>query len=103
MYTDSSEIVDGENALPASDTLTAVREERPVDIPLPAEFEQQLAAWNTTQQNYPQNAPIRQLVVLQAAATADAVARVLADRVPSYGEFKRSACTPLVRGTICRL
>jgi hypothetical protein len=33
----------------------------------------------------------------------NAVALVLADQVPSYGELKRSAYTPLARRTICRL
>jgi len=57
----------------------------------PGELEQQLAAWNATQQYYPRSAPIPQLVELQAAATSDAPALVAGGQVLSYGELNRRA------------
>lgn len=103
MCTDSSEITCPENTWPTSNILTVVREERLANILLPTEFEQQLTVWNTTQQDHPQNAPIRKLLVLQASATANAVVLAIAGQLFNYRELNWSTCTPLVRGTICRL
>ncbi len=52
---------------------------------LPAEHERQLLAnWNATQQDYPRDACVPQLVAMQAAATPGAVALVEGDQVLSY-------------------
>jgi amino acid adenylation domain-containing protein len=51
----------------------------------------QLVVWNTTRQNYPQDACVHQLVARQAAATPDAVAVVMGDQVLSYRELNERA------------
>ncbi len=56
------------------------------------EIEQrQLAAWNSTEQNYPRDAYIPQLVAMQAATTPEAVALVADDQVLSYRALNRRA------------
>jgi amino acid adenylation domain-containing protein len=70
----------------------AVKEGRLAGQPLLAETERrQLAAWNATQQDYPRNACVPQLVAAQAAATPNAVALVAGDEVLSYHELNRRA------------
>src|SRR5947209_16524415 len=49
--------------------------------------EQQGAAWNVTQQDYPRDRCVPQLVAEQAAATPDAVAVVAGDQVLTYREL----------------
>ena len=62
------------------------------DMPLLAEIEQQqLAAWNTTQRDYPRDACIPQLAMLQAQATPDAVAVVVEEQMLNYYELNRRA------------
>jgi non-ribosomal peptide synthetase component F len=61
-------------------------------FPFSTEFElQQLAAWDSTQQNYPRDACIPQLVTAQAAASPERVALIADDQVLSYGELNRRA------------
>ena len=91
MHIARSESVHTENTFPTSDILTAVREKRRTDIPLLTEFEQQITTWNATQQNYPQNTCVPQLVAQQAAAMPDAVALVSDGQVLTYGELNRRA------------
>ena len=71
---------------------TVEREQPVAGMPQLTERERRkLAAWNTTQQNYPQDACVHQLVARQAAATPDAVAVVMGDQVLSYGELNERA------------
>jgi amino acid adenylation domain-containing protein len=56
-----------------------------------SEFEQQLAAWNATQRDYPQNTCVQQLVALQAAINPEALALVAGDQMLSYRELNRRA------------
>ena len=51
----------------------------------------QLSEWNATQQNYPQNACVPQLVAMQAAATPDAKAIAADDQTLTYRELNRRA------------
>jgi amino acid adenylation domain-containing protein len=61
-------------------------------VPLQTEGEQwQLAAWNATQQDYPRDACVPQLVAGQAAATPDAVALVVGNQVLSYQQLNQRA------------
>jgi amino acid adenylation domain-containing protein/FkbM family methyltransferase len=63
-----------------------------VDTPLLTEIEQrQLAKWNATQQNYPRDACVPELVAIQAAATPDAVALVAGCQVLNFLELNRRA------------
>src|SRR5258708_2955886 len=92
MYTNSSKIAEHTGDMPIDDVLTAVSENHRADLPLLTEVEQrQLAAWNATQHDYPQDACIPQLVAMQAAATPDAVALVAGDQILSYRELNQRA------------
>ena len=55
------------------------------------EEQQQLAAWNATEQEYPTDACLAQLVAGQATATPDATALVASGRTLSYRELNRRA------------
>jgi len=58
----------------------------------PTEAElQQLAAWNATEQSYPQDACVPELVAAQAARTPDAAVLVAGDQTISYQELNRHA------------
>ena len=89
MYTCNSKLENHENAPPTTDKLMMAKEERYVEMPSQSEFERQLAAWNTTQQNYPRNACVPQLVAQQAATTPNAVALVSDEQILTYGELNR--------------
>src|SRR3989441_2313958 len=92
VHTDSSETVERTHDMPIYDLLTTVRKEQHTNTALLTEIEQrQLAAWNATQQTYPRNACVPQLVAAQAAATPDAVALVIGDQVLSYRELNQRA------------
>src|SRR6266446_5004131 len=92
VHTDSSETVERTHDMPIYDLLTTVRKEQHTNTALLTEIEQrQLAAWNATQQTYPRNACVPQLVAAQAAATADAVALVMGGQTLSYRELNRRA------------
>src|SRR5437588_9978799 len=60
-------------------------------VGIPTLNEQQLAAWNATEQEYPTDACVPQLVARQATATPDAAALVASDRTLSYRELNRRA------------
>src|SRR5689334_18214082 len=63
-----------------------------MQAPLLSEIErQQLVAWNATQQDYPRDTCVPQLVARQAAATPDAVALTAGDQKLRYGELNRRA------------
>jgi amino acid adenylation domain-containing protein len=60
--------------------------------PLPTAIEQQqLAAWNDTEQKYPQNACVPQLVAACAARMPDATALVSGERTLNYRELNQHA------------
>lgn len=52
---------------------------------------QQLVAWNTTQQSYPQGMCVQQLVAAQATMTPQAIALVSSDQVLRYSELNQRA------------
>ncbi len=69
-----------------------VKEEYRSKPPLLTENEQwQLAAWKATEQEYPTDACIQQLIVRQATTTPDAVALVVNGQALSYHELNRCA------------
>src|SRR5437773_9842487 len=51
------------------DSLTTVRDEHHADWPALTEDKQQIAAWNATEQEYPTDACVQQLIARQATAT----------------------------------
>lgn len=92
MCPDSSEMVDGSFAAHMHDGRDVEIVEDGVDLPILTDAErQQLAAWNATQQNYPQDVCVPQLVERQAAATPDAVALVMGNQQLSYKELNEQA------------
>jgi amino acid adenylation domain-containing protein len=58
---------------------------------LPEAVWQQLAAWNATEQSYPQDRCVPELVAAQAAATPEAVAVVARGQALTYGALNRRA------------
>lgn len=94
MNTNRSKTVEPEyfRDLLVADDLAPMREEPCLGMSLLTEAEQQqLEAWNATQQSYPRNACVPQLVAMQAAATPEAIALVAGDQVLSYRELNRRA------------
>jgi amino acid adenylation domain-containing protein len=92
VYTNNSEIAAHSHDMAIYDILTTAHEERTVDLPLLTEADQQqLAAWNATQLNYPRDACVPQLIAALAAATPDAVALVAGDQMLNYEELNRRA------------
>src|SRR5438105_1480740 len=86
------EVVERSHNMLAYEVLPSRQEEQRPDIPLLTEFErQQLEAWNATQQDYPQDACVPQLVAMQAAASPGAMAVAAGDQVLSYRELNRRA------------
>ena len=92
MHSNSDEITDHLRSTSVNIYQTVERE-RPVAgmLQLTEIERRQLAAWNTTQQNYPQDVCVHQLVARQAAATPDAVAVVMGDQILSYRELNERA------------
>ncbi len=62
-----------------------------VVLPLTESEQQQLAAWNATRQDYPQDTCIPQLIAERAATTPDAIALAMSDKVLSYWELNQRA------------
>jgi amino acid adenylation domain-containing protein len=92
MYTDNSEIAEYSRDRQVYNTVAAVKELHRIDMPLLSEIErQQLVTWNATQQDYPRDLCVPQLVAKQAAVTPDAVALVAGDEKLSYSELNRRA------------
>lgn len=86
------EIVILSHDTPAYNVLTSVREEHSLHVPMLMESEQQqLATWNTTQENYPSDICVPQLVGMQAAAASDALALVVGSQMLSYKELNQRA------------
>src|SRR5713101_2268511 len=92
MYADGHEIAERSLEVPISEVYDVVREEQSRALPLLTEMEQhQIAAWNATQQDYPRDACVPQLVARQAAATPEAVALAAGDQTCTYRELNRRA------------
>ena len=92
MYADGHEIAERSLEVPISEVYDIVREEHSRALPLLTEIEQhQIAAWNATQQDYPRDACVPQLVARQAAATPEAVALAAGDQTCTYRELNRRA------------
>ena len=92
MYADGHEIAERSLEVPISEVYDVVREEQSRALPLLTEMEQhQIAAWNATQQDYPRDAYVPQLVARQAAATPEAVALAAGDQTCTYRELNRRA------------
>jgi len=90
--TDNCKITERSHDRMTYDVLTAAREEYSADIPVLTEVEQrQLAAWNATQQDYPRDACVPQLVAAQAKTTPDAVALVVGNQMLSYRRLNQRA------------
>src|SRR5437763_9802977 len=69
-----------------------VQQRQHTDISFLTEIDaQQLAAWNATEQNYPRDACVPQLVARQAAATPDAVALTADSQKLNYRELNERA------------
>jgi amino acid adenylation domain-containing protein len=75
----------------AQSTLTVDSKKCAEDALLQREIEQQLAVWNATQQSYPLDACIHQLVAMRAADMPDAVALVMGEYTLSYRELNQRA------------
>ncbi|MGZ3618133.1 MAG: non-ribosomal peptide synthetase, partial [Ktedonobacteraceae bacterium] len=87
MFSDKKDIA--EHSYDGSNVLEA---ENCTEIPLPTEIEwQKLASWNATQQNYPEDFCVPQLIEQQSIATPDAVALVMGDQSLSYRELNERA------------
>src|SRR5205823_13655401 len=92
MHTESSKMTEQSSHLPISHILTLPQQNGSATVPLATEIEQQqLAAWNATQQDYPQNKCIPQLVAERAAATPEAVALAMGSKVMGYWELNQRA------------
>jgi amino acid adenylation domain-containing protein len=78
--------------MPGYTILTPLRKERNADKPLLSEREQQqIAAWNATQQSYLQDTCVHQLVEKQAAKFPEAVALWTANQVMTYEQLNQRA------------
>ncbi|HEV2661010.1 MAG TPA: amino acid adenylation domain-containing protein, partial [Ktedonobacteraceae bacterium] len=92
MHTDGNELTKRFQYISVRDTSTSVGKKHAADRPTLTEFEQrQLAAWNATRQDYPQDACVPQLVARQAITTPDALAIVAGDQALSYRELNLRA------------
>src|SRR6266446_2218302 len=92
MCADGHEIAERSLEVPISEVYDVVREEHSRALPLLTEIEQhQIAAWNATQQDYPRDVCVPQLVARQAAATPEAVALAAGDQTCTYRKLNRRA------------
>jgi amino acid adenylation domain-containing protein len=74
-----------------SSVLESAREEQGTNQFPPSNWEQQLATWNATQQDYPTHDCVHHLVARQATATPDAVALVAGKQILTYRELNQQA------------
>src|SRR5258706_5115132 len=92
MCADGHEIAERSLEVPISEVYDVVREEHSRALPLLTEIEQhQIAAWNATQQDYPRDVCVPQLIARQSAATPEAVALAAGDQTCTYRELNRRA------------
>lgn len=92
MDINNGEIAERARAIQTDNVFNAEGLEDTSDIPkLNAIERQQLAKWNATQQDYPRDACIHQIVSKCASTTPDAVALVASDQLLSYRELNQRA------------
>ncbi|GAC1380756.1 MAG: hypothetical protein NVS4B9_34280 [Ktedonobacteraceae bacterium] len=92
MSTDSSKMTKQSHNTSVYSIFTAQKEKSNLAIsPLMEREQRQLAIWNSTEQHYPQDMSIPQLVAQQAMTTPDAVALVAGDKTLSYRELNQRA------------
>ena len=92
MPTNSNERDLQSRSMAVYDALDKVREQQCTDTPQLTKIEQQqLAAWNVTQHDYPYDACVPQLVAQQVAVRSEATALVVDNQRLSYGELNRRA------------
>ncbi len=84
MHNDSVEIAKKARIMSISSVLEAAREEQGTNQFPPSNWEQQLATWNATEQEYPIDACVPHLVAMQAATTPDAVAISQDNQILNY-------------------
>src|SRR5262249_5171157 len=90
--TDSHETAGRPHEVQVSEAAIALKERHSEELALLTEVEKrQLAIWNATQQEYPQDVCVPHLVATQAAITPDAVALVAAGQALNYRELNRRA------------
>jgi amino acid adenylation domain-containing protein len=88
----NGEIAEHNRAMQTENLFIAEGLEDTSDIPqLNAIERQQLAKWNATQQEYPRDACIHQIVSKYASTTPDAVALVASDQMLSYRKLNQRA------------
>jgi len=76
----------------SNELATVMKEEESTNMPSLTEIEQRrLEAWNATQQDYPRDVCVPQLVTRQAGVTPEAVALVANNQVLNYRELNRRA------------
>src|SRR6266480_383690 len=89
MYNNSGEIAKEARIVSIFSVLEAAREEQGTNqFPL-SNWEQQLATWNATEQEYPIDACVPHLVSMQAASTPDAVAIIQDNQILNYCELNQ--------------
>ncbi len=92
MDINNGEIAERARAIQTDNVFNAEGLEDASDIPqLNAIERQQLAKWNATQQDYPRDACIHQIVSKCASTTPDAVALVASDQLLSYRKLNQRA------------
>jgi amino acid adenylation domain-containing protein len=92
MNINNSEIAEHARAMQTDNVFNAEGLEDIPDIPqLTAIERQQVAKWNASQQDYPRNRCIHQIVSKCASTTPDAVALVAGDQMLSYGQLNQRA------------
>lgn len=92
MDINNGEIAERARAIQTDNVFNAEGLEDTSDIPqLNAIERQQLAKWNATQQDYPRDACIHQIVSKCASTTPDAVALVASDQLLSYRKLNQRA------------
>lgn len=92
VYTNGGEFADCFGDMSVNDALTVVGGEHSMALSPPLEIGQrELATWNATQQDYPRNLCVPQLVARQTGATPGAVALVAGAQTHNYQELNRRA------------
>ena len=92
MDINNGEVAERARAIQTDNVFNAEGLEDTSDIPqLNAIERQQLAKWNATQQDYPRDACIHQIVSKCASTTPDAVALVASDQLLSYRKLNQRA------------
>src|SRR6266480_1736145 len=91
MYNNSGEIAKEARIVSIFSVLEAAREEQGTNQFLSSNWEQQLAAWNATEQEYLTDVCVPHLVSMQAATTPDAVAISQDNQILNYCELNQRA------------